>query len=101
MEGRRNFREGIFPNIQPAPPLVQPETTSSPFLASYAAEEADLHFSKASFQVVVENVKTSPEPSLLNVSFYMNKHTKILLVRSQTKGHFNTMPIYQYMWNWK
>lgn len=85
MEGRRNFGEGIFPNIQPDPPLVQTETTSSPFLANYAGEEADPHFSKASFQVVVENDKASPKPSLLNVSFYMNKYTKILLVRSQTR----------------
>ena len=60
-----SFGEGIFPNIQSKPPLVQFEAVSSHPIACYLGEEADTHLATASFQVVVESDKVSPQPPFL------------------------------------
>ena len=49
------FGEEILPNIQPEPPLVQPEVILSCSIISYVGEETDLHLSTTFFQVVVEH----------------------------------------------
>ncbi|KAK4831720.1 hypothetical protein QYF61_018772, partial [Mycteria americana] len=59
------FSKEIFPNIQSKPPLVQLEAISSRPIASYLGEETDPHLSTASFQVVVESDKVSPQPPFL------------------------------------
>ncbi|KAK4827747.1 hypothetical protein QYF61_021218 [Mycteria americana] len=59
------FGEDIFPNIQSKPPLVQLGDISSHPIACYLGEETDPHLSTASFQVVVESDKVSPQPPFL------------------------------------
>ncbi|KAK4806266.1 hypothetical protein QYF61_013410 [Mycteria americana] len=59
------FGEEIFPNIQSKPPLAQLEAISSPPITCYLGEETDPHLSTASFQVVVESDKVSPQPPFL------------------------------------
>ncbi|KAK4817959.1 hypothetical protein QYF61_003479 [Mycteria americana] len=59
------FSEEKFPNIQSKPPLAQLEAISSRPITCYLGEETDPHFSTASFQVVVESDKVSPQPPLL------------------------------------
>ncbi|KAK4820115.1 hypothetical protein QYF61_020347, partial [Mycteria americana] len=59
------FGEEIFPNIQSKPPLAQLEAISSCPMACYLGEETDPHLSTASFQVVVETDKVSPQPPFL------------------------------------
>ena len=54
-----------FPNFQPESPLEQLQAILSSPIASYMSEEADPHLTTISFQVVVESVKVSPEPPLL------------------------------------
>ena len=56
-----SFKEDIFPNIKPKPSLV---ITTHP-VPSYLWEEAELHLTITSFQVVVESNKVSPESPLL------------------------------------
>ena len=57
--------EEIVPNIQPKPPLSQPEAVSScPIPCSLGAEPSHL-LAPFSFQAVVESDKVPPEPSLL------------------------------------
>ncbi|KAK4827408.1 hypothetical protein QYF61_017838, partial [Mycteria americana] len=57
--------EEIFPNIQSKPPLAQLEAISSRPITCYLGEETDPHLSTASFQVVVESDKVSPQPPFL------------------------------------
>ncbi|KAK4826190.1 hypothetical protein QYF61_006134, partial [Mycteria americana] len=59
------FRDKIFPNTQPKPPLVQLEAISSRPISCHLGEETDPHLTTASFQVVVESNKVSPQPPLL------------------------------------
>ena len=58
-----SFREEIFPNIQPEPPLAQLQAIPFRSISTYAGEEADSHFT--SFQRVLESNKVSPEPPRL------------------------------------
>ena len=67
-----NFGEEIFPNIQPEPPLEPLEDIPSSPITSYTGEEADLHLTTTSLQVVVESGKVSTEPSLLQTKQYQN-----------------------------
>jgi len=60
-----SFSKEIFHNIQPKPPLMQPEATSSHPIASYLGEETNLNLTTTSFQVAVESDKVSPQPPLL------------------------------------
>jgi len=60
-----SFREEVFPNIQPEPPLVQHEAIPSWPFASYLREESDPHLATTSFQVVVEGYEVTSEPPLL------------------------------------
>ena len=60
-----SFRAEIFPNIQPESPLAQLEAILSSLIASYTREQADSHHITASFKVVVEINKVTPEPPLL------------------------------------
>ena len=57
----RPLFEEIFPNIQSKPPLMQREAVSSHSITSNLGEETNTHLSTASFQVVVENDKVSPQ----------------------------------------
>jgi len=59
-----SFWEGIFPNIQPEPPLAQLGAVLSHPIVSYVGEEADTHHTASSFQVTVESDEVSPEPPL-------------------------------------
>ncbi|KAK4826281.1 hypothetical protein QYF61_006728, partial [Mycteria americana] len=59
------FSEEIFSNIQSKPPLAQLEAIPSRPIACYLAEETNAHLSTASFQVVVESDKVSPQPPFL------------------------------------
>ncbi|KAK4815655.1 hypothetical protein QYF61_005217 [Mycteria americana] len=59
------FSEVKFPNIQSKPPLAQLEAISSRPITCYLGEETDPHLSTASFQVVVESDKVSPQPPFL------------------------------------
>ncbi|KAK4807092.1 hypothetical protein QYF61_018433 [Mycteria americana] len=59
------FSEEKFPNIQSKPPLAQLEAISSCPITCYLGEETDPHLSTASFQVVVESDKVSPQPPFL------------------------------------
>ena len=45
------FREEIFPNIQPEPPLVQLDAIPSHPITSYVGEEATSHLATTSLQV--------------------------------------------------
>lgn len=47
--------EEIFPNTQLNLPLVQLKAITSHLISIYLGEEADLHFPRASFQVVAES----------------------------------------------
>ena len=58
--------EKFFPKIQPEPPLVQLRATTSHPITCYMREEADSHLTRASFQLVVESYKVSPEPFTLH-----------------------------------
>ena len=51
----RHFGEESFPNIQPKPPLVQPEALSFCPIACYLGEETNTHLTTASFQVLIES----------------------------------------------
>ncbi|KAK4823924.1 hypothetical protein QYF61_008310 [Mycteria americana] len=59
------FSEVKFPNTQSKPPLVQLEAISSCPITYYLGEETNTHLATASFQVVVESNKVSPQPLLL------------------------------------
>ena len=55
------------------------ETIPSSPIASYMGEEADLHLTTASFQVVLESEKVYPEPLVLqNKQFQL---PQLLLIR--------------------
>ena len=55
-----HFVNGIFPNIQSKPPLVQPETIASRPITYCLAEETDPHLATTAFQVAVQSDKVSP-----------------------------------------
>ena len=57
------FREEIFPNIQPEPPLAQLQAIT--FHHCYLGAEADAHLATTSSQAVVDSNEVSPEPPLL------------------------------------
>ncbi|KAK4822584.1 LOW QUALITY PROTEIN: hypothetical protein QYF61_017170 [Mycteria americana] len=59
------FGEEFFPNIQSKPPLAQLEAISSCASACYLGEQTDPHLATASFQIVVESNKVSPQPPFL------------------------------------
>ena len=59
------FGEEFFPNIQPKPPLMQPETIFSHPVASYLGEETDICLATTCLQIVAESEKVSPEPPFL------------------------------------
>jgi len=59
------FSEEVFPDIQSEPPLVQLEAVSSCPIACYLGKEADTCLAIASFQIVLEIGKVSPEPAFL------------------------------------
>jgi len=50
-----SFSKKIFPNIQPKPPLTQPEVISSGLTATYLGEETNTHLTRTAFQIVVES----------------------------------------------
>ncbi len=56
-----SFKEEIFPNIQPEPPLVQLKASISHAVTSYLREVADPHLATSSFQRVVESGNVFPE----------------------------------------
>ena len=58
------FSEDIFPDIQSRPPLMQLEAIASHPITSFLGEETNTHLTTASFQVVVESDKVSPQPPL-------------------------------------
>ena len=60
-----SFREAVFPNIQPEPPLEHLEAIPSCPMTIYTREEADPQLTTTSLQVVIESNKVSPEPPLL------------------------------------
>ena len=55
----------FFSNIQLQSPLALFEAIPSSPISSYAEEEANAQFATTSFQGVVENIKVSTEPPLL------------------------------------
>lgn len=57
------FPEEMFPNIQSKPLLAKPDAISSCPVACYLGKETEPYLAAASFQVVVESDKLSPEPS--------------------------------------
>jgi len=57
--------EEIFPNIQSKPPLTQLEAIASRPVTCYLGKEANLHVSTASFRVVIESDKVSPQSLFL------------------------------------
>ena len=59
------FGEEILPNIQSKLPLVQLEAVSSHSITCSLGQEPNTHLATASFQVVVESNKVSPQPPLL------------------------------------
>ena len=59
------FSNKISPNIQSKPPLMQLEAIDSHPIACYLGEETNTCLTKTAFQIVVENGKVSPQPSLL------------------------------------
>ena len=61
----QSFRGLILPRIQSEAPMVQIEAITSHPITSYLGKEANLQLITASFQVIVESSKVSPEPSLL------------------------------------
>ncbi|KAK4818296.1 hypothetical protein QYF61_010438 [Mycteria americana] len=73
------FSEVTFPNIQSKPPLAQLEAISSCPITCYLGEETDPHLSTASFQVVVESNKVSPQPPFLQAK--QSQFPQPLLIR--------------------
>ncbi|KAK4827829.1 hypothetical protein QYF61_021913 [Mycteria americana] len=59
------FGEEILPNFQSKPPLAQLEAISSCPVTCYLREETNTHLATASFQVVVESDKVSPQSPFL------------------------------------
>jgi len=59
------FSEEFFPNIQSKPPLAQLEAVSSRPITCYLRKETNTRLTTTSFQVVTENNKVPPQPSLL------------------------------------
>ena len=59
-----SFREVVFPNVQPEPPLLQLEAIPSSPITSCTREESNPQLTTTSLQVVIESNKVSPEPSL-------------------------------------
>ena len=74
-----SFRDKIFPNIQPEPPLAQLEAIPSHPIASHLGEEANPQLTTASFQGVVESEKVSSEPPLLQNQQF--QFSQLLLLR--------------------
>ena len=56
---RRNFH-----NVQPESLVAQPEAIPFCPIASYIEREVNPHLAAASFQIIVESDKISPEPPL-------------------------------------
>ena len=77
-----SFREEIFPNIQPEPPLAQLQAIPFRSISTYAGEEADSHFT--SFQRVLESNKVSPEPPRLRTE--QSQLPQPLLMRLESWG---------------
>jgi len=63
-----SFWEEIFPNIQPESPLAQIKAITSCLITNYLGEEANIHITTISFQVVVEIDKVSLKLLLLHNS---------------------------------
>jgi len=61
----RSFREEMFPNIPPEPPLAQLEAIPSGPTCSYMGEEGKPHLTITSFQAVLRSDKVPCEPPLL------------------------------------
>ncbi|XP_053940070.1 uncharacterized protein LOC128854090 [Cuculus canorus] len=59
------FCEKFFPDVQSDPPLAQLEAIPPCPVPCHLGEEASIHLSTTSFQVVVESNKVSPQPPLL------------------------------------
>jgi len=55
----------VFPNIQPESPVAQLEATHSHPITSYMGAEVNPHLTTASFQVLLESDKVTPEPPLI------------------------------------
>lgn len=60
----KSFGEEIPPDVQPAPPLLQLEATSSLPVSGCLGEEANPDLAAPSFQAIVESLKVTPEPPL-------------------------------------
>ena len=60
-----SFSKDIFPKIQSKLPVMQLKAISCCPVASYLGEETNTCFTTNYFQVVVESIKVSPQPSLL------------------------------------
>ena len=72
-------REEILIYVQPKPPLVQFEAIASKPITIHPREEANLHLTTTSFQVVVES-NVSPELSLLQTKPQLLQPLPIRLV---------------------
>ncbi|GAB0177002.1 solute carrier family 13 member 4 [Grus japonensis] len=73
------FSEEFFPNIQSKHPLVQLEAVFPHAIASHLGEETNTHLATASFRVVVDSDKVSPQPPLLQVK--QPQFPQLLLIR--------------------
>jgi len=61
-----SFREAVFPNIQPEPPLEHLEAIPSCLMTIYTREEADPQLTATSLQVVIESNRVIPAPSAVH-----------------------------------
>ena len=83
-----SFREEIFPNIQPEPPLAQLEAIPSHPVSSYTGKEADLYLITISFHIVIEGNKVSPESPLLQTE--QSQFPQPLPIRLVLQTHSST-----------